>query len=57
MIERAFHRAPHGKFVMGYVDFAIHSDDEGGGLLRSRQACQASDFPTSVVQFRYGEQV
>lgn len=53
VMEEAFTRAPGGKFVMGYVDFATHDEAQGGGLLRSRRACRVSDFPTSMVRFRY----
>jgi len=53
MIARAFDRAPDGRFVMGFVDYARHEEAVSGGLLRSRRACRVSDFPTSVVQFRY----
>lgn len=54
MMERAFSRAPTGKFVMGYVDYALHEEARGGGLLRSRRACRVSDYSTSIVRFRYG---
>lgn len=53
MLERAYHRAPDGKFVMGYVDYALHIDEVGGGLLRSRRACRVSDQPASLLQFQY----
>lgn len=54
MIKRSYERSPSGKFIMGYVDYALHDEELGGGLLRSRAACRASDYPTSVVSFRYG---
>jgi hypothetical protein len=52
-IKEASDRAPKGRFVMGYVNYAIHDDEVGGGLVRSRQAVRAVDFATSVVAFRY----
>jgi hypothetical protein len=52
MLEEAYRRNPAGKFVMGYVDHSIHDDAVGAGLLRSRRACRAAEFPTSVVTFR-----
>ncbi len=53
MLERAYRRAPGGKFVMGYVDYAIHVEELGGGLLRSRRACRVSDHPASILRFDY----
>lgn len=53
MLQRAYERAPDGKFVMGYVDYALHDDEVSAGLLRSRQACRVSDYATSIVKFSY----
>lgn len=53
MIRRAFEQNPRGKFIMGYVDYAIHDEELGGGLLRSRSACRVTDYPTSIVDFSY----
>ncbi len=44
---------PKGKFVMGYIDYSLHEDEKGGGLLRSRQSCRVTDFQTSLVTFNY----
>lgn len=52
-IEHAYERDPRGRFVMGYVDYATHDEEMGGGLLRSRTAVRAIDYPTSIVNFRY----
>ncbi|HET6971783.1 MAG TPA: GNAT family N-acetyltransferase [Phenylobacterium sp.] len=53
MLKRAYERCPTGKFIMGYVDYAIHDEAQGGGLLRSRQACRVQDYPTSILTFRH----
>lgn len=53
MIRRAYEQNGRGKFIMGYVDYAIHDEDLGGGLLRSRSACRVTDYPTSIVTFSY----
>lgn len=50
MLRRAYDRDPAGKFIMGYIDPAT---DQDGGLMRSRAACRVSDYPTSVIRFRY----
>ncbi len=50
MLRRAYERHPKGKFIMGYTDKATLQDE---GLLRSRAACRVTDYPTSVVRFRY----
>jgi hypothetical protein len=52
MLRFSYERAPQGKFVMGHVDYAIHDDAEGGGLLRSRRSCRVTDYPASIVTFR-----
>jgi hypothetical protein len=54
LLRRAYERSPQGKFVMGYVDYATHDDEKSGGLLRSRNACRITDFPTSVLNFDFG---
>ena len=53
MTREAFEAAPTGKFVMGNVDYAIHEEASGGGLLRARRALRVSDFETSIVTFKY----
>ena len=53
MLQRAWDKGPRGKFVMGYVDYSLHSDEAGGGLLRSRNACRVTNFETSIFRFRY----
>jgi len=54
MLQRAWERTGGcAKFVLGYVDYAIHDEAVGGGLLRSRRSVNASDHETSVVTFRY----
>ena len=54
MTREAFERCPTGRFVMGNVDYAIHEEATGGGLLRARKALRVSDFDTSIVKFFYG---
>jgi hypothetical protein len=57
MLRRSWERHSDGaKFVMGYVDYATHDEDIGGGLIRSRKAVRASDFPTSIVTFSFDAQ-
>jgi hypothetical protein len=51
MLRTCYQRCAKGKFIMGYVDYALHDDNIGGGLLRSRQSCRTTDQPTSVVTF------
>jgi hypothetical protein len=53
MLRFSYERSPKGKFVMGHVDYAIHDEAEGGGLLRSRRSCRTTDYPASIVSFRY----
>lgn len=53
MTRTAFESAPDGRFIMGNVDYAIHDEATGGGLLRARRALRVSDFETSMVTFRY----
>lgn len=53
MLRRSYERHPRGKFVMGYIDYSIHQDDVGGGLLRARNACRVVEYETSVLRFRY----
>jgi hypothetical protein len=50
MLRRAYDRDPAGKFIMGYIDPSTEQDE---GLMRSRGACRVTDYPTSVVRFRY----
>lgn len=51
MLREAYERDPDGKFVMGYVDYAIHQEAVGGGLIRSRRSCRVTDYGTSIVSF------
>jgi hypothetical protein len=53
MIQRSYENDPRGQFIMGYVNYALHDEELSGGLIRSRTACRASDYPTSIVVFRY----
>jgi hypothetical protein len=53
MTRAAFEAAPSSRFIMGYVDYAMHDESVGGGLLRARRALRASDFETSMVEFDY----
>lgn len=53
MLREAYDRAPQGRFVMGYIDHAIHDEAVGGGLVRSRQSCRVTDYETSIVRFRW----
>ena len=46
-------RRPDGVFVMGYVDYALHDEAVGGGLLRFRAACQVTNVATSIVKFDF----
>jgi hypothetical protein len=52
MLKRSYDRAPKGKFIMGYVDYSLHREEVGGGLLRSRRSCRVTDYSTSVIKFR-----
>ena len=55
MLRRTYERNPRtAKFIMGYVDYATHDENIGGGLLRFRQSCRVSAYPTGVVRFAYG---
>jgi Acetyltransferase (GNAT) domain len=54
MLQRAWDRHPgRAKFIMGYVDYATHDENVGGGLLRSKRALKVTDYPTSMVSFTY----
>jgi hypothetical protein len=53
MTRAAFEAAPTGRFVMGNVDYAVHEEASGGGLLRARRALRVTDFETSMVNFTY----
>jgi len=54
MLRRAYERDPaSGKFVMGYVDYATHTEERGGGLLRSRRALRVTEYPTSLISLTY----
>ena len=54
ILRRTYERNPRtAKFIMGYVDYAMHEEKIGGGLLRFRRSCRVSDYPTSVVRFSY----
>lgn len=55
MARRAYTAHPDGRFLMGYVEPAIHDEAVGGGLLRSRRSMRVSAYPTSVVSFRWAE--
>ena len=46
-------RHPAGVFEMGYVDYALHDEAIGDGLLRFRAACRVTDVDTSVVTFEF----
>lgn len=53
MTRAAYEGSPEGRFIMGNVDYAVHEEASGGGLLRARRALRVSDFETSMVTFRY----
>lgn len=53
MLRNTYNISPTGKFVMGYVDYAIHDDAVGGGLLRSRHSCRVAEQATSIVSFSF----
>jgi hypothetical protein len=54
MLRRAYERNPaSGKFVMGYIDYATHTEERGGGLLRSRRALRVTEYATSLVSLTY----
>jgi hypothetical protein len=52
-LQRAYQRTPQGRFIMGFIDPATHNDALSQGLLRSREACRVTDFPTAIVDFVY----
>jgi len=55
MLRRTYDRNPRtAKFIMGYVDYAMHDETISGGLLRFRRSCRVTAYPTSVVCFSYG---
>lgn len=53
MLRRAYERAPDGEMVMGNVDYAIHEERTGGGLLRARRSLRVSETETAILTFRY----
>ena len=53
ILRDAYELNPRGKIIMGYIDHSTHDDEASGGLLRSRAACRVTDYPTSVIDFRY----
>jgi hypothetical protein len=53
VLRDAYERLPKGKFIMGYIDYALHDEDKSSGLLRSRQACRVTDYDTSIVKFAW----
>lgn len=53
MTRTAYEGSPEGRFIMGNVDYAVHEEASGGGLLRARRALRVSDFETSMVTFSY----
>jgi hypothetical protein len=52
-LQMAYNRNPKGKFVMGYIDYTIHDEDIGGGLIRSRRSCKVVDLESSIFSFDY----
>ena len=53
MTRHAYEAAPGGRFVMGNVDYAVHDEKVGGGLLRARRALRVTDHETAMIDFRY----
>jgi hypothetical protein len=53
MLRRAYDRSPDGKFLMGYYHENTRDLASGAGLLRSRKSLRVSDWPTSIVSFRW----
>jgi hypothetical protein len=53
LLRRAYDRFPDGKFLMGYYHEKTRDLASGAGLLRSRKSLRVSDWPTSVVSFRW----
>lgn len=54
LIQRAWERSDgRGRFVMGSDDYRWQDEKSWQGLLRSRQQCGASPYPTSMIKFRY----
>jgi hypothetical protein len=58
MLRRTYEQNPRtGKFIMGCtgcLEQTTHDEKISGGLLRFRQSCRVSAYPTSVVSFSYG---
>jgi CelD/BcsL family acetyltransferase involved in cellulose biosynthesis len=52
-LRATFRRHPGGKFVMGYVDYALHDESRSGGLIKSRRWCRAIDQDSSIFDFEY----
>jgi len=55
MLERAYRRSPSSRFLLGYTDLPV-ADQAAEGLLRSRRSLRASDWPTSLIRFRWTPQ-
>jgi hypothetical protein len=49
MARRAYEGDPEGRFVMGYLDPALHDESVGGGLVRSRRSMRVTSYPTAIV--------
>lgn len=52
-IQAAYLACPKGRFVMGSFEEAVHDEATGGGLLRARRSLRVTDYPASIVSFRY----
>jgi len=52
MLKRAYDRSPKGKYLLGYTDVPV-VNQSAQGLLRSRRSLRATDWPTSLIQFRW----
>jgi hypothetical protein len=55
-LRRFYERCPHGVFELGYFYETTHTEAGGGGLVRFRRACQATDLPADVIRFRFDPQ-
>jgi hypothetical protein len=52
MLERAYRRSPTSCYLLGYTDLPVE-DQDAEGLLRARQSLRASDWPTSLIRFKW----
>lgn len=53
IVRRAFEKWPKGKFVMGFYHPETGKLPGAAGLMRSRASMRVSEWPTSIVTFRW----